>query len=164
VIKELKRICDGKNKWEWQHKVNATESFMEDQVCPIPGCGRPTKLIEEIAKEPRKSAGGGGIRTSEADGFFRGQYIDDRPKLPWFYDIKGLNDENQPRSGQNWSMEEGKKLGKFYTEHGEASAKVWKKISEEEFHRSLAAVERQLRAAISCVNGDKPWEELFPDI
>jgi len=163
-MKELIRICDGKNKWNWRHKVSASEGFKEQEICAIHGCGRPTELVEVDSNPPRKSATGGGVRYSEADGYFRGEYIDNLPRLPWWGDIKPINDPNQPRSGYNWGIGEGKKLAEFYKKHGAADAKTWKNIAETEFKRSLAGVERQLRAAIDCVNGNKTWEDLFPDI
>lgn len=41
---------------------------------------------------------------------------------------------------------------------------TWKNIAYNQFKRSLASIERQLRAVIACIKNDKSWEELFPDI
>jgi len=159
-MKEIFRACTKISNHRFSTN-NGEGYFMDESSCPF--CGAPLETVE-IETKPLRASAGGGSRLVEADGFFRGEYIDKRPKLPWFYKIKDINKEDQPRSGENWGISESKKLGKFYEKYGEADAKTWKNIAEKEFKRSLAAVERQLRATIACLNGDKTWEELFPDI
>ena len=159
-MKEIFRVCTIN-----EDHIFATDDgegyWMNVEKCPY--CKCPLKTIEINTKSIRSSTQGGN-KCSEANGFFRGKYIDSLPVLPWFYEIKPLNDENQYRSGDSWGKTEAISLGDFYKKYGDADAITWKSISEKEFKRSLAAIERQLRAVKACLNGDKNFDDLFPDI
>ena len=161
-MREIFRVCTS----EHHHKFaagNGDGHFMDVEYCPY--CKEyKLETVELDLKSPRNTSGDGGTRHSEAEGFFRGEYIDTLPTLKWFYEIKPFNDPDQPKSGQNWGIDEAKELGKYYEEYGVSDVETWKTIAEGKFKRSIASVERQLRAVIACLNGDKNWEDLFPDI
>ena len=156
---ELYRICDGKNKHNQKHRFSAEESFRERTDCPI--CGRPMDLIEVHSKE--KSVRGSGTRKDkpyESFGLMRGKKIDILPRIAWFSDAVDMNEEDQEKAGEVWSLSDAKTLAGLYMMAGDSSASIWKKLSED-IGRSLFAVERQLRIIKYCPN---ELEKYYPKL
>jgi len=159
-MKELYRICTGEN----HHKFGTDGGkghFMNIDSCPF--CKQPLETIE-VDERPQRKNYAIGVRDPAANGFFRGEFIDTLNRLPWFGEIVDYNDEKQTRSGEIWYKKEAKQLGEQYKLYGTSDVETWKNIAETIFKRSLASVERQLRAVIVCLKEEKTFEELFPDI
>lgn len=86
----------------------------------------------------------------------RGLKCDSLPRVPWFCHI--MNDENQERSGEIWSLTEIEKLSDLFAENGLADEKVWTKIAESEFNRSIYSLEHHLRMVIALSKEElKEW-------
>jgi RNAse (barnase) inhibitor barstar len=158
-MKELRVVCDGKNKYNQRHWFGAegeSEYFKRLKKCII--CQRPLILIEvEIGKGRGKS----GLVTSEAWGFLRGQEIDKLKRMPWWNEIVALNNPDQKKSNDVWDLKEAEKLFNLYKMYGNATAALWDVLAAN-IGRSLAAVERQLRI-IRDFNKDE-LRRFYPDL
>jgi len=92
----------------------------------------------------------------------RSKIIDSLPRLPWFSDAvdEEINDPDQERAGEKWSLEDAKELLALFEEHGISTYMSWYEIAKN-IGRSLYAVERQLRVIIA--NKECDFESLFPE-
>ena len=90
----------------------------------------------------------------------RSKIIDSLPRLPWFSDAidDGINDPNQERSREKWSIEDAKELLSLFEKFGISTYQTWYKAAES-IGRSLYAVERQLRVIIA--NKECDFDSLF---
>lgn len=148
-MKELIRVCDGKNRYGQKHKFSASESFKEITECPI--CHRPMELVEveTLERSLRRSGSRGRKRSSESMGLMRGQKIDRLPRFQWFSEAMEINDEDQEKSGETWTLNDAKRLNDLFLVVGDSTADTWKGMAED-MGRSLFAVERQLRIIKYC--------------
>jgi len=90
----------------------------------------------------------------------RSKVIDSLPRLPWFSDAvdEGINDPDQERAREKWSIEDAKELLSLFEEFSISTYQTWYKIAES-IGRSLYAVERQLRVIIA--NKECDFDSLF---
>jgi len=72
------------------------------------------------------------------------------PGMPWLPNAtrEKMNEPDQNRSNERWLKSEDLKLLAFWNEIGYATAERWKGIAENEFGRSLYAIECELRYVI----------------
>lgn len=159
-MKELWVFCDGKNKYNQRHGFAAegeSEYFKHLKKCPIPSCGRPLTLVEKEIGNGKSSRG---LCPSEAWGFMRGKEIDKLKRMPWWNEMKPINNPKQKKANNAWDLEEAKLLCKLYIIYGNATAELWNILSSK-IGRSLSAVERQLRIVRDFKN---ELRRFYPDL
>jgi hypothetical protein len=153
-MEEWFRVCRNKPN----HRFNAAEAYKYIDTCPY--CKCPMDLVKEEVRPPRASASRSSTRPSEAYGLFRGQEIDKLPRLAWFSEATNINEVEQKRARDVWTLGDAKKLLGLYNEHGVSDHTTWKEVAKD-LGRSLYAIERQLRIVIAY--GDS-LEKYFPNI
>ena len=92
----------------------------------------------------------------------RSKIIDSLPRLPWFSDAlnEGINDPDQKRAGEKWSLKDAEELLNLFEEYGISTYRIWYEIAKS-VGRSLYAIERQLRVIIA--NKECDFDSLFPE-
>lgn len=102
------------------------------------------------------------LRAGITKGLSRGKIIDSLPRLPWFSDAMndGLNDPNQEKAHETWTIEDAKELSNLFAKYGISTHTTWHGVAEG-IGRSLYAVERQLRIIIA--NKECDLDSLFPE-
>jgi len=145
--KELFRQC---RKFE-NHRFNAAEAFKEIYICPF--CGSTMDLVELVTDNKGKVRYYGDTMGSN-----RSLKIDSLSRLPWFSDAIDINEIEQERSRELWTLDDALELAGLFHEIGIADQKTWKKAAES-IGRSLYAVERQLRMVVNC---EHELEDYYP--
>jgi len=137
-MKEMFRQCEQVET----HRFGTEGAFKEINTCPY--CKCRMNMVERTVDAKGKIRYGG-----DTIGANRSMKIDTLPRMRWFSDAGELNEVEQERARDLWTLSDAKELAGLYDEVGVADHEVWNSIAET-IGRSLYAVERQLRMIIHC--------------